>query len=83
MGLFLRIGMGLLKLKNRIKELTKATIRCIPNDAKEEHGFCVFSGGKISEKSLIRKGLLNFLKKYCRIFKNVVYLHPQSKDYFL
>jgi len=30
--------------EEKIKELTKATIRCIPLDAEEEAGSCVFSG---------------------------------------
>jgi prolyl-tRNA synthetase len=30
--------------EQKIKELTKATIRCIPFDAKEEDGNCVYSG---------------------------------------
>ncbi|NND33890.1 MAG: proline--tRNA ligase [Saprospiraceae bacterium] len=30
--------------ETRIKELTKATIRCIPNDQKQEEGICILSG---------------------------------------
>ncbi|MCL4145798.1 UNVERIFIED_CONTAM: hypothetical protein GTU68_054861 [Idotea baltica] len=35
---------GTEETENRIKEYTKATIRCIPNDAKEENGICVLTG---------------------------------------
>ncbi|WP_369047731.1 proline--tRNA ligase [Tenacibaculum sp. UWU-22] len=35
---------GTSETEEKIKELTKATIRCIPNDAKEEAGLCVFTG---------------------------------------
>lgn len=46
---------GTVETENKIKELTKATIRCIPNDAKEEHGFCVFSGKKSARRVLFAK----------------------------
>ncbi|MCH2084237.1 MAG: proline--tRNA ligase [Saprospiraceae bacterium] len=39
----------------KIKELTKATIRCIPNDAEEEAGSCVFSGKPSSKRVLFAK----------------------------
>ncbi|PKV52520.1 prolyl-tRNA synthetase [Aquimarina sp. MAR_2010_214] len=35
---------GSAETEQKIKELTKATIRCIPFDAKEEDGDCVYSG---------------------------------------
>ncbi len=35
---------GTTETEEKIKEKTKATIRCIPNDVKEESGTCVFSG---------------------------------------
>ncbi|WP_025741742.1 proline--tRNA ligase [Aquimarina pacifica] len=35
---------GTIETEQKIKELTKATIRCIPFDAKEEEGVCVYSG---------------------------------------
>ncbi len=35
---------GTEETEQKIKELTKATIRCIPFDAKEEEGSCVYSG---------------------------------------
>jgi len=43
---------GTSETEEKIKELTKATIRCIPLDAKEEAGSCVFSG-KPSSKRVI------------------------------
>jgi prolyl-tRNA synthetase len=38
--------------KEKIKELTKATIRCIPFDAVEEDGKCILTG-KPSNKRVI------------------------------
>ncbi|SHJ21869.1 proline--tRNA ligase [Aquimarina spongiae] len=35
---------GTAETEQKIKELTKATIRCIPFDAKEENGACVYTG---------------------------------------
>ncbi len=35
---------GTSETEEKIKELTKATIRCIPLDRKEEAGICVYSG---------------------------------------
>jgi prolyl-tRNA synthetase len=35
---------GTSETEEKIKEETKATIRCIPFDAKEEEGRCVYSG---------------------------------------
>ncbi len=46
---------GTIETEEKIKELTKATIRCIPNDAKEEIGSCVFSGKKSTRKVLFAK----------------------------
>lgn len=43
---------GTEETEEKIKELTKATIRCIPNDAIEEAGTCVFTG-KISSKRVL------------------------------
>ena len=39
----------------KIKELTKATIRCIPVDAVEEEGKCVFSGNPSKKRVLFAK----------------------------
>jgi len=46
---------GTIETEDKIKELTKATIRCIPNDAKEEEGKCVFSGAKSTKRVLFAK----------------------------
>ncbi|MDO4216731.1 MAG: proline--tRNA ligase [Bacteroidales bacterium] len=35
---------GTTETEERIKEETKATIRCIPNDAPDEEGTCIYSG---------------------------------------
>ena len=43
---------GTAETEARIKEETKATVRCIPLDAKEEEGVCVFSG-KPSKRRVI------------------------------
>lgn len=41
--------------EEKIKELTKATIRCIPNDAREEPGNCVLTGNPSSQRVLFAK----------------------------
>ena len=46
---------GTIETENRIKELTKATIRCIPNKGKEELGTCIFTGEKSLRKVLFAK----------------------------
>jgi prolyl-tRNA synthetase len=46
---------GSIETENKIKELTKATIRCIPNDVIEEEGTCVLTGEKSSRKVLFAK----------------------------
>ncbi|QTD36846.1 proline--tRNA ligase [Polaribacter batillariae] len=46
---------GTEETENKIKEYTKATIRCIPNDAKEESGVCVFSGKPSTKRVLFAK----------------------------
>ena len=46
---------GTEETEEKIKELTKATIRCIPNDAIEEEGICVFTGAKSSKRVLFAK----------------------------
>jgi len=43
---------GTSETEDKIKELTKATIRCIPFDAKEEEGKCILTG-KPSSKRVI------------------------------
>lgn len=46
---------GTSETEDQIKNLTKATIRCIPMDAKEEEGYCVFSGKKSTKRVLFAK----------------------------
>jgi prolyl-tRNA synthetase len=46
---------GTIETEDKIKELTKATIRCIPNDAKEEEGKCVLTGNKSRKRVLFAK----------------------------
>lgn len=46
---------GTEETEEKIKELTKATIRCIPNDAIEEAGNCIFTGKSSSKKVLFAK----------------------------
>jgi len=41
--------------EEKIKELTKATIRCIPFDAKQEDGFCVLTGRPSKQRVLFAK----------------------------
>jgi len=43
---------GTVETELKIKEQTKATIRCIPLDAKQESGKCIFSG-QPSERRVI------------------------------
>ena len=46
---------GTEETEDKIKEITKATIRCIPNDAKFEEGKCVFTGNPSTKKVLFAK----------------------------
>ncbi len=41
--------------EEKIKEETKATIRCIPLDAVEEEGKCIYSGAKSNKRVLFAK----------------------------
>jgi prolyl-tRNA synthetase len=41
--------------EQKIKELTKASIRCIPMDASQEEGKCVFSGALSKQRVLFAK----------------------------
>ena len=41
--------------EDKIKELTKATIRCIPLDAKEEAGKCILTGNPSSRRVLFAR----------------------------
>ena len=46
---------GSSETENKIKELTKATIRCIPESTNNESGNCVFSGNPSSQRILFAK----------------------------
>jgi prolyl-tRNA synthetase len=46
---------GTAETEEKIKDLTKATIRCIPLERKEEEGKCIFSGGKSTGRVLFAK----------------------------
>ena len=46
---------GSMETEDKIKELTKATIRCIPFDAKEESGNCIYSGKPSNKRVLFAK----------------------------
>jgi len=43
---------GTVETEEKIKELTKATIRCIPLDSTEEEGSCVYSGKAATQRVL-------------------------------
>ncbi len=46
---------GTVETEKKIKDLTKATLRCIPNDVKEEQGVCVLTGKPSSRRVLFAK----------------------------
>ncbi len=46
---------GTIETEEKIQELTKATIRCIPLDNKPEEGVCVFSGKPSTQRVLFAK----------------------------
>jgi prolyl-tRNA synthetase len=46
---------GTAETEEAIKKQTKATIRCIPLDAKEEVGQCVYSGNPSKQRVLFAK----------------------------
>ena len=46
---------GTEKTEEKIKELTKATIRCIPINNKIEQGTCIFTGEKSTQRVLFAK----------------------------
>ena len=46
---------GTPETEEKIKELTKATIRCIPLDSEKEAGNCVFTGAKSAGRVLFAK----------------------------
>ncbi len=53
---------GTAETEDKIKELTKATIRCIPLNNTQEEGKCILTGKKIKSKSIVCKSILIFLK---------------------
>ena len=46
---------GTAETENKIKELTKATIRCIPYNSKIEEGLCIYSGKPSNQRVLFAK----------------------------
>lgn len=46
---------GTAETEEKIKQETKATIRCIPLDAKEEEGKCIYSGAPSNKRVLFAK----------------------------
>lgn len=46
---------GTVETEKRVKEETKATIRCVPLDAKEEDGVCIFTGKPSRQRVLFAK----------------------------
>ncbi|WP_412986263.1 proline--tRNA ligase [Pontimicrobium sp. IMCC45349] len=46
---------GTMETEDKIKELTKATIRCIPLENKEEEGVCVLTGKPSKQRVLFAK----------------------------
>jgi len=46
---------GTVETEKRVKEETKATIRCIPLDSVEEVGYCIFTGKQTTLKVLFAK----------------------------
>ncbi|MEY2636296.1 MAG: Proline--tRNA ligase, partial [Bacteroidota bacterium] len=46
---------GTSETEEKIKELTKATIRCIPLDAKEEAGKCILTGAPSSRRVIFAR----------------------------
>lgn len=46
---------GTTETEDKIKDLTKATIRCIPNDGKEEAGKCILTGNESGRRVLFAK----------------------------
>jgi len=46
---------GTVETEKRVKEETKATIRCVPLDAKDEEGICIFTGKPSNKRVLFAK----------------------------
>jgi prolyl-tRNA synthetase len=54
-GFFLAHWDGTPETEDKIKEETKATIRCIPMDAEAEEGICIYSGKPSSRRVLFAR----------------------------
>ena len=54
-GFFLCHWDGTTETEERIKEETKATIRCIPLDGEEEEGFCIVTGKPSKRRVIIAR----------------------------
>jgi len=54
-GFFLAHWDGTVETEQRIKEETKATIRCIPLDAPAEEGKCMYSGKPSSRRVIFAR----------------------------
>ena len=54
-GFFLCHWDGTTETEERIKEETKATIRCIPLDGEEEEGFCMVTGKPSKRRVIIAR----------------------------
>ena len=46
---------GTVETEKKIKELTKATIRCVPNDSVEEAGVCILTGAPSARRVIFAK----------------------------
>ena len=46
---------GTAETEEKIKELSKATIRCIPFDAAEENGSCILTGKPSNKRVLFAR----------------------------
>ena len=46
---------GTTETELKIKEMTKATIRCIPNDSVEEDGKCILTGKPSKQRVIFAK----------------------------
>ena len=53
--LYMHTGMVQVKQKKKIKNETKATIRCIPLESDFEEGECIYSQKKSKQKVLFAK----------------------------
>ncbi len=54
-GFFLAHWDGTIETEQKIKDETKATIRCIPNERKKEEGFCMVTGAKSEGRVVFAK----------------------------